>query len=129
MLPYLARQRTPDWYDDATAAIEGLNFAQTPAQIAWAFFEATAFDFRRVFADLTGFLGPLLAGVLGVPIEASDVAEARLRDAALYALERLGTRLPPETTTGKTFHPYPERTRVYARALVRQRAFSVRLRR
>ena len=129
VLPYLAGQRTPDWYDDATAAIEGLNFAQTRAQIARAFFEAMAFDFRRVFADLTVFLGPLLADVLGVPIEASDVAEASLRSAALYALQRLGTRLPPETTTGQTFYPLPERTRVYARVLVRQRAFSVRLRR
>ncbi len=134
-LSLLGGERSTGWDASRTGAVAGLTFATTTLDLRQAALEGVAFRFAEV-ADLLPELehvvatgGGLLkdpdwiqitADALGRPIEASTVAEASLRGAAVRALERLGIE-PPPPEPGRVFHPRADRADAYRSARERQR--------
>jgi gluconokinase len=113
VLPFWVAERAPDWPEDRAGAIIGLTQATDAAAIFRAAICAT---FYRLGAILTLLEGTgrraseiivsggvlhspaslnLLADVLGRDLRISPQAEASLRGAAVYALERVGRQPAP----------------------------------
>jgi gluconokinase len=130
VLPFLAGERNPDYPLDVSGWIAGIRTATTAFDIAQAGMEAVAYRIAAI-ADrlraaepaLSAFIATggllrspawmqMLADVLGLPLETTDVPEASSRGAALMAWEALGRirsalDCPPER--GHTFQPDPQR--------------------
>jgi len=130
VLPFLAGERNPDYPLDVTGWIAGLRSATTAFDVAQAGMEAVAYRIaaiadrlRAVEPGLSAFIATggllrspawmqMLADVLGLPLETTDVPEASSRGAALMAWESLGRirsalDCPPER--GRPVQPDPAR--------------------
>jgi len=72
-LPFLAGERSPGWYNDATGFIAGLTLATAPAHILRSAMEATAYRLADIYESLAPLAAPdhhvLVsgAGILNVP--------------------------------------------------------------
>lgn len=142
VLPFLAGERSPDWWPSASGTITGLTLHTTSPAITRAFLEAVAYRFGAIWGIMNRDLPPpggligsgvalshspewaqIICDVLGVPLTMSPVPEATSRGSALLALEALGTipavsDLP--TPRGAVVNPTPRHTRIYAHAMHRQ---------
>ncbi len=146
VLPLWAGERSPSWALGSRGAIVGLSSRTTRADIVRASLEAVALWFGEIFNKLgsraqgdplsvvaTG--GALLrspawmqivADVLGHEVVASDVPEASLRGAALWARSCSGLLEQPLETLrpplGQRYAPRSEAFETYRRAGERQRS-------
>lgn len=143
VLPFLAGERSPDWNPNAQAAFVGMTLNTQPVDLIRASLEAVSYRFADVYAELKKVIPPprgmigsgagllhspvwlqIMADVLGEPMAVSAVPEASSRGAALMALEAMGVIAGPgalPAPTGQTYTPVPAHSRVYARAVERQR--------
>jgi gluconokinase len=134
-LTLLGGERSPGWHQHATGAIHGLTFDTTPQDLRQAALEGVAFCFAAIaelmpeVEEVVATGGALLqdadwlqimADALARPIRASEVGEASLRGAAVYALERLGEMAPP-APLGRVVEPRADRVDAYRAARERQR--------
>jgi gluconokinase len=108
VLPFWTAERAPTWNEDAVGAIYGMRQSTTALDMLQAITEATYHRIARihemVVADektapkliVSGGIQKSasslarLSNVLGQNVYANDEAEASLRGAAVYALEKLG---------------------------------------
>lgn len=119
VLPFWNAERAPRWNEDDAGSIVGIRHATTALDLTQAIQEATFYRLATIaeeMANLPNFdaIGPLrwqsggvrwivsggilnsaaalrrLANVLGEPVYASSEAEASLRGAAVFVLEKLG---------------------------------------
>jgi gluconokinase len=148
VLPFLAGERNPDYPLDATGLIAGLRASTTPFDIFQAGLEAVAYRaaaiagrLRAAHPALERFIATggllrspawtqMLADVLGLLLETTDVPEASSRGAALMAQEALGwlpsaLEAPPER--GRVCPPNPARQKRYAAARERHEALYRRI--
>jgi gluconokinase len=129
-LPFLGGERSTGWNPEARGTIHGLTFATTPLDLRQAAYEGVAFrfaaiadllpDLREVVATGGGLLHDpdwiqIMADALGRPVTVSGVAEASLRGAAVFALEREG-HLVGEAPVSRVFHPRADRAEAYRAA-------------
>ncbi|MFB9993908.1 gluconokinase [Deinococcus oregonensis] len=145
LLPYLTGERSPHWRNDLSATLHGLQLHHTRAHVARAALEALAFSIKQVWergqspaaAALsqtvysTGGLAaePLwnsvLASVLGVPVQASEVADASAVGAALLGHDQAGhassTALLLAARAGAAFPIAPDPAQLHALQEARQR--------
>jgi sugar (pentulose or hexulose) kinase len=112
VLPFWTAERAPTWNEDALGIIHGMRQSTTAVEMLQAITEATYHRLARihelVVADektspkliVSGGIQKSssalarLANVLGHNVYANDEAEASLRGAAVYALEKLGFPIP-----------------------------------
>lgn len=131
VLPFWTAERAPTWNEDATGSIHGIRQSTTALDMLQAITEATYHRIARISELLSaeGKMPPKLivsggiqksasalqrlANVLGQTVYPNDEAEASLRGAAVYALEKLGYSIP----SSKFVHgvrPTAKPTRLYA---------------
>ena len=134
-LPFLSGERSPGWFGDATAAFAGLRVTSTAEQMLQALLEATAYRFAKVWELLrphaaddasiiasggainrTRYWPQLVADVLARDVVQCVEPEATSRGTAVLALRAAGlwqslSDVGPEL--GNTYHPDPERVRIY----------------
>jgi len=143
VLPFLAGERNPDYPLDATGLISGLRTATTSFDLLQAGLEAVAYRIASVAERLraahpalerfiaTGGLlrSPawmqMVADVIGMRLEMTDVPEGSARGAALMALEALGwlpSALEAPAERGPAYLPDPARHARYAAARERHEA-------
>jgi gluconokinase len=149
ILPFLAGERSPDWNDNARAAIEGLTLNTRPAALVRALLEAITYRFGLVHDIIereiesvqqvigsgaalvrSPFLNQLLADVIGRPVAMSAVREATSRGAALMALEDLGAIDDighVDAPLGTIFAPRAANVEAYRAGLRRQQELYKRL--
>ena len=112
VLPFWTAERAPTWDENAVGAIHGMRQSTTALAMLQAIIEATYHRIARihemVVADektppkliVSGGIQrsasslARLANVLGQNVYANDEAEASLRGAAVYGLEKLGFPIP-----------------------------------
>jgi gluconokinase len=70
-LPFLAGERSPGWYDNATGVVAGLTLATTPAHLLRAAMEAVAYR----LADVYESLAPLAAADHQVVVSGGGILE------------------------------------------------------
>ena len=112
VLPFWTAERAPTWNEDALGAIHGMRQSTTALDMLQAITEATYHRLARIHELVVAeektspkliVSGGIqksasglarLANVLGHNVYANDEAEASLRGAAVYALEKLGFPVP-----------------------------------
>jgi gluconokinase len=129
-LPFLGGERSTGWNPHARGAIHGLTFATTPLDLRQAAYEGVAFRFAAIadrlpdVSEVVATGGALLrdrdwiqimADALARPVAVSGVAEASLRGAAVFALERLGHETG-EAPIATVVEPRAERAEAYRAA-------------
>ncbi len=128
VLPFWTVERAPTWNEDQAGLISGITQTTTAVDLFQAITEAT---YHRIalIAELLGEKAPKflvsggiqhsrasmqrLANVLGQPIHANPEPEASLRGAAIFALEKLGRRIPA-LGFGQAIRPEREVSALYA---------------
>jgi len=108
LVPALAGLGAPHWRPDALAALSGLSFASTKAQVARAALEAQAYqahDLKRAFAAdgvdwaelridggmaANNWMAQDLADMLNIPVERPDFVESTALGAAMLAATGAG---------------------------------------
>ena len=126
VLPFWVDERAPTWPEDRRGAITGLTLGTTAQDLFQAITNATFYRLaevaNRLPADQFVVSGGLaksrvdlqrLADVLGVPVRVCTEPEASLRGAAVFALEKLGARIPA-LPRGLTLQPQLHFTRQHA---------------
>lgn len=139
VLPFWNAERAPTWNEDLRGAILGITQHTSALDLFQSITEGTyqrlaliATPILAVEPNTPRFLvsggiqhspGSMqrLADVLGQPVYANAEQEASLRGAAIFALEKLGARIPP-LRFGKPFRPRPAIHALYAAQLARQAA-------
>ena len=132
VLPFWAAERAPTWNEDLRGAILGLNLNTTALDLLQAITEAS---YQRIaqIGDLVlateksvpKFLvsggiqhsrGSMqrLADVLGYPIFANPEAEASIRGAAVFVLEKLGHPITP-LKAGRAIRPGAKVASIFAK--------------
>jgi gluconokinase len=134
VLPFLGGERALGWDAGRRGSIHGLTFATTPADLAQAALEAVCYRLAAVLEaigeiDVVVASGgallanaawrQVLADVLGRPLEVPAVAETSARGAAVLALERLGSNVPPPATAD-VVEPRPEQHAIHVAARAEQ---------
>ncbi len=122
VLPFWSAERAPTWREDVSGAVVGIHHATTALDLLQAITEASYQRLATIIELVIG-RGPAprfivgggiqrspaslqrLADVLGHPLTALDEAEASLRGAAVFALEKLGRASRLGTVTGRTVRP------------------------
>jgi gluconokinase len=91
-LPFLAGERSPSWYNDATGVIAGLTLATAPSHLLRAAMEAIAYRLADIYESLIPLAAPdhqvLVsgAGILNLPGWLQIIADTLGHD--LIAMER-----------------------------------------
>jgi gluconokinase len=139
VLPFWVSERAPTWPEHLRGVITGLTQATTAIDIQQATTDAVFYRLadigemlgaRRyvVSGGLTKSPGELqrLADVLGGELVICSEPEASLRGAAVFALEKLGGKIPrlPE---GRVLHPHRAITQACAIARQKQRELEIKL--
>jgi gluconokinase len=122
VLPFWSAERAPTWREDVSGAVVGIHHATTALDLLQAVTEASYQRLATIIELVIG-RGPAprfivgggiqrspsslqrLADVLGHPLTALDEAEASLRGAAVFALEKLGHGARLGRVTGRTVRP------------------------
>lgn len=138
VLPFWTAERAPTWNEDAVGVLHGLRQSTTALEMLQAITEATYHRIARihelVVADektppkliVSGGIQKSassmarLANVLGHNVYANDEAEASLRGAAVYALEKLGFPIP-EVKLSNPVKPQLKYQRIYREEREKQR--------
>jgi gluconokinase len=129
-LPFLGGERSTGWNPDARGLVHGLTFETMPLDLRQAAYEGVAFRFaaiadrlpevREVVATGAGLLHDrdwiqIMADALARPMHVSGVPEASLRGAAVFALERSGSKVA-EAPIAEVVEPRPKRADAYRAA-------------
>lgn len=136
-LPFLNRERAPTWCEDLPAAFIGLRQSHTAADLHRALTEATFLRLAQIVAPLehaaddqlrfvisgglsrSGAAVRRLVDALDRSCYTSREAEASLRGAAVFALEKLGCPVAPAKWS-PVMKPDRKLARLYAAARERQ---------
>ncbi len=132
VLPFWVDERAPTWPEDRRGIIADITLGTTAQDLFQAITNATFYRLAEVASRLpahefvvSGGLAKSrvdlqrLADVLGVPVRVCIEPEASLRGAAVYALEKLGARIPA-LPRGLTLQPRLRFTLQHAVARRRQ---------
>ncbi len=131
VLPFWSAERSPTWREDVAGAVVGIHHATTALDLLQAITEASYHRLATIINLVIGGARPprfivgggiqrspaslqRLADVLGHPLTALDEAEASLRGAAVFALEKLGRGAALGQVTGRTVRPRAGLARRYA---------------
>ena len=137
VLPFWAAERAPTWNEDLRGVIHGVNLNTTALDILQATTEAAYIRIAQI-GELVVAEEPAppkflvsggiqhsrssmqrLADVLGHAIYANPEAEASIRGAAIFALERLGYQ-PAALKLGRAIRPRAKIAALYAKQRQRQ---------
>lgn len=145
-LPFLAGERSPGWFPNASGLVSGLQFHTTPLDLVQAVLEtialrlawisdnlqAAGFTIDHIMASggaLTGLPAwtQIICDALNTPVLRLDQAEVSARGAALWVFHQLGLLdlAHPPTPPHTTFLPDTSRHQIYRKALARHRQFYV----
>jgi gluconokinase len=139
ILPFWIAERAPTWPEHLTGTITGLSQATTAVDLFAAALASVCYRLADILEELERATGPakkiivaggiqqsptwlqLLANSLGRDLFLAPEQEASLRGAAVYALNRLGAKVPqPENF--KVIHHDPAKARESRSARARHRA-------
>lgn len=125
VLPFWGVERAPDWNEDDHGVIHGITHATSAIDLLQAITEGFYFRLAKIAALLPGEPPPKwivsggilkspsalnrLSNVLGAPVYPNPEAEASLRGAAVFALEKLdrtvsSPRLPAAVRPDRAIH-------------------------
>lgn len=152
VLPFVAGERSPAWYDVADGVVAGLTLSTRPEHLLRAAMESVAYRFAALYRNLLPLAAPdhsvvanggailqsplwqqIVADALGHPLLALPPDdEASARGAALMALASVGAisapdAVPDPAVGAREILPDPHRHGRYAAAAERQRVLEERL--
>jgi gluconokinase len=139
VLPFWTAERAPTWDDEKTGMIHGITQNTTALDILQATTEASYYRIARI-ADLilekettapkfivSGGIQrspsslQRLADILNQPVYPNEEAEASLRGAAIFAIEKAGLK-PGNLKLGKPIRPRKRFTALYGQAKIAQQS-------
>lgn len=138
VLPFWTAERAPTWNEDAQGVIAGMTQATTAVDMLQAIMEASYYRLARIAellietadvppkflvsggAQRSAVTMQRLANVMNMPLYMNPEAEASIRGAAVYALEKLGVDVP-HPAPGKPVKPKGTIAAIYAAERKRQR--------
>jgi gluconokinase len=144
VLPFWTAERAPTWNEDQPGIINGIGQHTTALDLLQAITEASYHRLARIaellLADEPAVPKILVSGgiqksrvamqrladVLGQPIYANPEPEASIRGAAIFALEKLGMRVP-DLRSGQPVRPRARIAALYSAAREQQIALEARM--